>query len=128
MYARFHECLARGVELFNRQEFYEAHEVWEEAWVEEEGDERLLLQGLIQVAAGFYKLQVGAPQGTVKLLEQGARKLRPFVGSSLGVDLEGLLPSVEAWQEEARKMVEDRRADYDPKRLPRLGYQPQALH
>jgi uncharacterized protein len=128
MYARFHECLGRGVELFNRQEFYEAHEVWEEAWAEELGDERLLLQGLIQVAAGFYKLQVGAPQGTVKLLEQGARKLRPFLESSLGVDLKALLPSVEAWQEEARTMVEARRADYDPRRLPRLDYSRPTVH
>jgi uncharacterized protein len=124
MHPRFLECLAKGVELFNRQEFYEAHEVWEEAWHEEEGEERLLLQGLIQVAAGFYKLQVGAPQGTVKLLEQGAKKLRGFVGRSLGVDLEALLPSVEAWQAEAQRLLDARRADYDPKRLPKLRYDP----
>lgn len=124
----FHQALARGVQLFNRQEFYEAHEVWEEVWVDEPGDERLLLQGLIQVAAGFYKLQVGSPVGTVKLLEQGMKKLRAFLGSSLGVDLESFLPAVEGWRLEAERLVEERRADYDPKRLPKLSYSPPVVH
>ena len=124
----FHEALGRGVALFNRQEFYEAHEVWEQVWVDEIGDERLMLQGLIQVAAGFYKLQVGAPQGTVKLLEHGLKKLRVFLGASLGVDLEGFLPEVEAWQREATQLVEQKRADYDPRRLPKLSYSPPAVH
>ena len=88
----FYDALEKGIELFNRQEFYEAHEAWEAGWIDELADERRLLQGLIQVAAGFYKLQVGSPQGTVKLLEQGLKKLRDFLGCSLGVDLNRLIP------------------------------------
>lgn len=124
----FHQALGKGVQLFNRQEFYEAHEVWEEVWVNELGDERLLLQGLIQVAAGFYKLQVGAPVGTVKLLDQGLKKLRTFLGNSLGVDLEAFLPAVEGWHREAEQLVQEKRADYDPKRLPKLSYSPPVVH
>ncbi|HVE85981.1 MAG TPA: DUF309 domain-containing protein [Myxococcales bacterium] len=124
----FHEALGRGVALFNRQEFYEAHEVWEQVWVDEIGDERLLLQGLIQVAAGFYKLQVGAPHGTVKLLERGLEKLRRFLGASLGVDLESFLPQVEAWRAEAAQLTAQKRADYDPRKLPKLSYSPPVVH
>jgi predicted metal-dependent hydrolase len=124
MNAGFEEALKKGVELFNRQEFYEAHEAWEAGWIDEVSDDRQLLQGLIQVAAGFYKLQVGTPIGTVKLLEQGLTKLRRFLEDSHGVDLQTLFPQVEAWLEEARGMVTAGRADYDPKRLPRLGYAP----
>jgi predicted metal-dependent hydrolase len=120
----FHQSLAEGVALFNRQEFYEAHEAWEHGWIDEVADERLLLQGLIQVAAGFYKLQVGSPQGTVKLLEQGMTKLKKFVGASLGVDLDSFLPAVESWQREVAQLVAERRADYDPKKLPTLSYTP----
>jgi len=120
----FHRSLAKGIELFNRQEFYEAHEAWEEGWIDEIADERRLLQGLIQVAAGFYKLQTGSPIGTVKLLEQGLTKLRDFLGNPLGVDLPTLLPEVESWLEEARQLVAQRRADYDPARLPKVRYLP----
>jgi predicted metal-dependent hydrolase len=120
----FHEALGRGVSLFNRQEFYEAHEAWEHGWIDEVADERLLLQGLIQVSAGFYKLQVGSPQGSAKLLEQGLLKLRRFVGNSQGVDLDAFLPAVEAWQREVAQLLAERRADYDPKKLPQLSYTP----
>src|SRR6266851_3634096 len=109
----FYDALERGIELFNRQEFYEAHEAWEAGWIDELADERRLLQGLIQVAAGFYKLQVGSPQGTVKLLEQGLNKLRDFLACSLGVDLNRLIPQVEYWLEESRALVANHRADYD---------------
>lgn len=122
MNAPFHQSLAAGVALFNRQEFYEAHEAWEAGWIDELSDDRLLLQGLIQVAGGFYKLQTGSPVGTVKLLEAGMNKLRKFQGRSLGVDLDALLPAVEAWHAQARQMVAEQRADYDPGQLPRLGY------
>lgn len=124
MNAGFHEALKKGVELFNRQEFYEAHEAWEAGWLDELSDDRVLLQGLIQVAAGFYKLQVGQPVGTVKLLDNGLQKLRRFGEGAHGVDLTPLLPEVEAWLEEARRMVTSGRAEYDPKRLPRLIYAP----
>jgi predicted metal-dependent hydrolase len=120
----FFECLGQGVTLFNQQEFYEAHEAWEAGWMDELGDERTFLQGLIQVAAGFYKLQVGSPVGTQKLLEQGSKKLRSFVGRSLGVDLESLLPTLDVWIAEAKVLAAHQRADYDPKRLPKLSYRP----
>jgi uncharacterized protein len=118
----FRACLERGVELFNRQEFYEAHEAWEDGWKDELSDDRLLLQGLIQVAAGFYKLQVGAPNGTVKLLDHALLKLRKFSERSLGVDLAKLLPSVEQWRAQAAQMVQEKRAAYDPAALPKIGW------
>jgi uncharacterized protein len=124
MNASFQECLQAGIELFNRQEFYEAHEAWEAGWLDELSDSRVLLQGLIQVAAGFYKLQVGTPIGTVKLLDNGLQKLRRFRDSAHGVDLERLIPEVEAWLLQAQEMVAAGRSDFDPKRLPRLGYVP----
>ena len=121
----FDAHLAKGLELFNRQEFYEAHEAWEAGWIDELSDDRLLLQGLIQVAAGFYKLQVGSPRGTVKLLQIGADKLRLFLDRAHGVDLASLLPVVDWWQLEAQKLVAEGRADYDPARIPKLGFTPE---
>ncbi len=120
----FHESLAKGIDLFNRREFYEAHEAWEEGWIDELSDTRLLLQGLIQVAAGFYKLQSASPTGTVKLLGLGLAKLRPFLGNSLGVDLPALIPQVELWLARAQQLVAANRADFDPTQLPRIAYTP----
>ena len=37
---------------------------------------QVVASGVIQIAAGFYKLQVGMPNGTVKLLQKGSGHLR----------------------------------------------------
>ena len=55
--------LEDGIVLFNRGQFFEAHEVWEDAWRRARGEDEVFLHGLIQVAAGFHKLQCGQPSG-----------------------------------------------------------------
>ena len=77
------ESLARGADLFNRGLFWEAHEAWEEAWLELEDEPKLFVQGLIQVAAGYHKATVqNQPRGCVKLLTTALEKLEQF--SALG--------------------------------------------
>lgn len=69
------EALREGQALFNQGQYFEAHEVWEDAWRVEEGAARQLLQGLIQVAAGCHKASLGEPRGAVKLLGSAVAKL-----------------------------------------------------
>ena len=114
------ECLHQGQTLFNEGKFFEAHEIWEETWIDTEGDERHLLQGLIQVAAGFYKLQVGMPTGTYKLLEKGAGHLRAIPADMYGVDLPNLLEKVDEWVKTSKAMIEEFRTNYDASSLPKL--------
>jgi len=122
------ECLEKGQELFNDKKFFEAHEVWEEVWGDSQLEDRHLLQGLIQVAAGFYKLQTGMPTGTVKLLDKSLGHLRAVPANYYGVDLETLMPAVEAWRDRAKVMVEQWRTDYPVDELPRLEWTPEARH
>jgi uncharacterized protein len=42
---------AAGVRLFNHENFFEAHDVWEQVWKNVEGEEKTFYQGLIQAAA-----------------------------------------------------------------------------
>ncbi len=48
------EKFQRGISHFNAGEFFEAHEVWEEIWLEEVEPEKTFLQGIIQIAAAFH--------------------------------------------------------------------------
>ena len=67
----------RGAALFDRGDYFDAHEVWEERWLSTgEPNERLLLQGLIQVAAAFHKRFVSHSQASAeRLLGRGLTKL-----------------------------------------------------
>jgi uncharacterized protein len=78
--------LDRGIHLFNHREFFECHEVLEEAWTPERGPRRLFLQSLIHVAVGFYHHGRGNPVGAIRQLRKALRKMDPYLPSYEGVD------------------------------------------
>jgi predicted metal-dependent hydrolase len=86
--------LAKGVAEFNRGLYFECHETLEEVWLEEHGDDRLFYQGLIQVAAGFFKWEQGVPAGAIKLWRAGLEKLDGYPEIHLSVDLAGFVRAV----------------------------------
>jgi predicted metal-dependent hydrolase len=124
---QFQDRLERGVTLFNEASFFEAHEVWEDSWRASEGEARIFLQGLIQIAAGFVKLQRGEPRGMLLLLDAGAGKLRRLTPAAWGVDINGLLLAVSTWSDVGKRMVETGDRAFEAKALPRLRLQTEGV-
>ena len=115
-------ALRRGAALFDAGRFWDAHEAWEEAWLEEEGDVRLFLQGLIQVAAGYHKATVQLqPNGCVKLLRSGLDKLETLPPEFLGVPLRLFLPEVVRTLEEARRWQAGQLTEFPRELIPKLA-------
>lgn len=79
-------ALIAGVELFNGQAFWHAHEAWEVPWLEATGEPRTFLQGLIQLAAAYHHVQRGTFRGGVRLFDAALKKLEPFPPGYAGVD------------------------------------------
>lgn len=65
-----------GVFLFNQFEYWSAHEAWEQVWKEAEGPARKFYQGLIQLAAGYVKLQQRHHKGALANLRKGLERFR----------------------------------------------------
>jgi predicted metal-dependent hydrolase len=82
--------LQKGIDEFNQQLFFECHETLEEIWLEEHSDDRRFYQGVIQIAAGYFKWQQNVPAGALKLWRMGLEKLEPYGPVHLGVDLASL--------------------------------------
>lgn len=80
----------KGIALFNEGLFFEAHEIWEEAWNEAEGNEKRLLQALIQIAVAFLKWQSDIPGGAVKMHRMAMERLAALPDSCLGLDVRRL--------------------------------------
>ncbi|MGH9688046.1 MAG: DUF309 domain-containing protein [Candidatus Acidiferrales bacterium] len=104
-----------AVSLFNSGDFFQAHEVWEEIWMDEAEPERTFLQGLIQAAAAFHHYQRGNPTGTESLLASSATKLRRVPARHRGILVEPLLADVIWW---ARTLGEGNDPGAD--KLPRI--------
>jgi len=84
----------KGIDEFNQQLFFECHETLEELWLEEHGDDRKFYQAIIQIAAGYYKLQQGVPVGSIKLWHMGLEKLAAYRPIFLGVNVDRLIDEV----------------------------------
>jgi len=86
----------RGVHAFNAGELFAAHEVWEELWLDSGGPEKQLLQGLIQIAAGYAKVETGTRSGALKLLGRGLARIRPFLPAAAGLRLAAFVAGIDA--------------------------------
>lgn len=88
----------RGIRLFNRRQFYDAHEVWEDVWRESHGVEKRFLQGLIQAAVALHHHSRGNVAGACSLLARSHKNLAACPEETGGIDLNALLESLQHWQ------------------------------
>ena len=70
--------LDRADELGAAGRYFDAHEELEAGWKTASGDEKILLQGLIQIAAGLHRLKLdpGKTDGAFYLFDHGLEKLQ----------------------------------------------------
>jgi len=69
------ELLREGIDLFNQERFWEAHEVLEEIWHPATGVDRDTIQGLILTAAAFVHYQKNEKSVCVSILGRAKEKL-----------------------------------------------------
>lgn len=86
------ESLAWAQDLLDRGLAFNAHEVLEGAWKSCPAEERLLWQGLAQLAVGITHIQRGNPTGALSLLERGVERIGHDHGPPPhGIDAPGLI-------------------------------------
>jgi len=83
--------LAGFIESFNRQAYYEAHDVLEELWLKTTDERRDFYKGLIQTAAVFLKLQQGKPEPAARLALRATSHLEKYPGVCERLSVEEVL-------------------------------------
>lgn len=86
------EPYLRGVDLFNRWYFWEAHEAWEALWKahDADADPARLIQGLIGSAAALLKVHTGNGRAARKLLASVHDRWAALNGIWMGLDIDAL--------------------------------------
>jgi len=107
----------RGIEEFNRGDYFESHEVWEALWKRETGSRRRFYQGLIQAAVALHHLGRGNRRGARALMARARHSLDACRPRCLGLDVDGFLADL------ARCLADtepenDRGAQRGPRDLP----------
>ena len=84
----FEESLLNALNLFNKHEWYEAHDAFEEIWNSVDGDERQVIQGILQVSVSQFHLSKGNLNGATILLGEGLGRIKTRTKINIGIDLE----------------------------------------
>lgn len=76
-----------GILLFNRADFYNAHEVWEDLWTDCPSADRRFYQSLIQAAVALYHGLRRNATGANRLCVSGHRYMLPYAPEHLGLNV-----------------------------------------
>lgn len=112
--------LLRGIDEFNRGEYFEQHETLELLWRAERRDIRYLYQGILQIGVAFHHLRRLNHHGTVYMLTRGSRYLAPFAPRCQGVDVGALLDDAARALREVERLGPERLAEFDWSLAPRI--------
>ena len=104
---------ARGLELLNSGEYYEAHEPLELAWMEAPELEGYLYRSLLQVSVAYLHVERGNHRGAVKMLLRLKQWLEPLPDQCRGVDVETLKTHVVDLDRELDRLGHSRLGELD---------------
>ena len=91
----FEDILLDALTLFNNQKWYEAHDAFEDMWNTLEGDERQIIQGILQVSVSQFHLSKGNLNGATILMGEGLGRIKSRTNIDLGIDLESFCKCLE---------------------------------
>ncbi|MBX3009118.1 MAG: DUF309 domain-containing protein [Melioribacteraceae bacterium] len=87
--------ISLGIELFNSGNFFDAHDFFEDIWIESEKEEKLFFQGLVQVSVACFHLISGNLTGSLNQLKKAKLKLIGYPEKFNEVNLTALISDVD---------------------------------
>ena len=111
----------RGVDEFNRGCFFECHDTFEDLWHGTRGNDRLFLQGLIQISVGFYHYFNRNYKGASSQLSKGLGKLEKYRPAHRGIELEQFIKQTVRWLSRAERGLLGEELSDSSEDVPQLG-------
>lgn len=103
----------RGLEEFNRGEYFEAHETLEHAWMADESAGRELYRGILQVAVAYLQIERGNYNGAAKMFLRLRQWLDPLPAACRGVDIAQLRADARAAHQHLLALGPERLHQFD---------------
>jgi hypothetical protein len=110
----------RGVDLFNKQKFFEAHEALETAWRDETGPVRELYRAVLQAGVACYHIQRGNYSGAMKMIAHMRDWLAPFPPVCQGIHLAELAADMQKVETAMRVLGPQHIKELNPACFPKV--------
>jgi len=117
----YHPLYLAGIVLFNRGDWFEAHEAWEDLWHESGPPQRRYYQGLIQAAVGLCHFHNGNLRGAVKLFHTSRDYMEPYRPTYLGLNVNAFWDQM---QQCFGELLQGREVELDETLAPRIVLDP----
>ena len=88
------KAISEGIDYFNNERFWECHEILESVWKNCDGNEKLLVQGLILVAAGLVHYQKDEDSVCISIFNRALEKLENSNGLYHDIDIDNIKQTV----------------------------------
>jgi hypothetical protein len=115
----------RGLELFNRGEYFEAHEALEEAWNEDDTPGRELYRAILQVAVAYLQVERGNYNGALKMFLRLRQWIDPLPERCRGVEVAQLRSDARRVYEEILALGRQHISEFDCKSFQPVRYSEQ---
>ena len=112
----------RGLEEFNRGQYFEAHEYLENAWNEDESAGRDLYRAILQVAVAYYHILRGNYKGAAKVFLRVRQWIDPLPDTCRGVAVGTLRAEAHRAYEELKTLGPERIGEFDRNLLRPVQY------
>ena len=80
----------KGLMEYEKGDYFEAHEAWEDLWSDYNFPDRKYIQGLIQLSVSFVHLRNGNMNGARSLLKKCSEKFEPYQYLQRGINMDEL--------------------------------------
>ena len=112
-----HPKAIEGLKLFNKKQFFEAHEELEDAWRDEKGSIRYLYQGVLQAAVTYLHITRGNYEGALKLYERCMKLLKDYPDVCRGIQVGKLKIDLNNVIQEVQRLGRERINVFDTSRF-----------
>ena len=92
------ELFYKGINAFNNRCFYDAHEYWEELWLDYKLKDAIFIQGLIQLAVSYFHLFNNNLNGARSMIRKCVRKVEGLE-MERGMDINELIKQIKMAEE-----------------------------
>ena len=103
----------KGLTHYRVNEFYEAHEVWEDLWSDFFLEDKKFIQALIQLSVSFVHLRNNNLNGAKSLLKKCRQKFEKFSGIHRGIEVDRLLIDIKKVEINYSKIKESNTFDWN---------------
>jgi predicted metal-dependent hydrolase len=112
----------KGLRAFNNREFFDAHELLEDAWNDDSSTGRDFYRALIQVSVAYLQIERSNYRGAYKMLLRSRQWFRLIPDVCHGVDMRALRDDAESVYQTLVRLGPDNIADFEPAMLRPVKY------